>query len=420
VSLFPLVLAGFLAQAGGAAPGPSAEARCCELLEQGRFQDLAAFLETLPRDAPLRRGLETRVQRLVGIRERLVEAMNRNAVEVDIKDVNPRATVAGRVVGATPTIIKVKGTDRERQMIWAGLPPGVTYELARRFLERESGEDASLLSDLAEGLGLGDRLLELKSPAARDVAAAQAVRKAISGRSLDQARSAMAGALGEGTSGCWGVLARVWVARIEKEAEELARRREESLKKLPKGTSLALWHDFEEGPELISPGWERGMSVHPPEGSSARNRWCRRSVFVGRGLDWGEMIDEFNASAVPADPPAPAFTLKDNTWVSLRVYASNVKTLLIALDNVPDSSGVRYSIVEANLPAMDRWVEIKARLDDVSGHKPFRGIPLVRVGDPVWKLIFKAHRADRNKDDGHFFLDEVRVYTMPPDEVEDK
>ena len=106
----------------------------------------------------------------------------------------------------------------------------------------------------------------------------------------------------------------------------------------------------------------------------------------------------------------------DHQLLSCRVWADNVNILIVALDNVPHSRGERYSTIYVSIPRMNEWVDLRIRLDEFSRHRNFRGNALIRVGDPVWKLLFKARRADKNKRLGAFYLDDVRVYARPETE----
>lgn len=389
--------------------GPSDEATCLELLEQGRFADLAAFLEKLPKDSALRASLEAPVRRLADIHARLVASINRRAQRVELKDVHPASTRGGVLAGATATSLRIRDGDHERPLIWPALPPSVTLELARKYLEDEAAADAGLLRDLADGLGVPESLKPV-----------HAVRKAVGDRSLEAALAAWGEAGTPKPAGPWGAVASRWLERLAAARDAREKRKEAVARSLPKGAELQLWDDFEEGPELVAPAWDRGVTRELPEAGGPANRWCRRTVFAGRNLDWGEMLDQFRGAT--QTPPAPAFTLKENTWFSCRIYAVNTIDLRIGLDVSPEEQrGVRFALVVVRIPARDRWVDLRVRLDDASLHQRFRGIAPARVGDPIWRIAFMAERLDKNLDrPGMFHLDDVRIATIPPVEAEEK
>ena len=203
--------------AGSAAADPPSEGEILEYLAQARFQDVPALLEKLPPDSPVRAAAAGPAGRLADLKARLVAAVNAGNVAVGVKEIHPGASRDGTVVGATATHLKVQGETGTVRLLWAGLPPGATLELARRALASEAAADAALLPDLAEALGLADDLRTL-DPARVDAAAATAgIREALSTNAVEEARKRLDGLPKGAREGPWLALARSWVERRERE-----------------------------------------------------------------------------------------------------------------------------------------------------------------------------------------------------------
>ncbi len=417
-----MTLAGLVAlslAAGQAGTGLSEEARVFESVEKGRIAEALAFVDTLPADSPCRALTTGPLKRLASLRERLIAAINKGDVAVDLKDVHPDAKKGGRIVGATEGVLKVEDDERVRQLLWGGLPPGVTANLAAAFLKRDISEEPAIRRDLLESLGAADALRDLDPERASDVDATIAFRRALASRSPLEARKALAAREPRKEESPWLTLARLWLKRLDDSLARHDARRKEIAAALPEGAKLHLWEDFEEGPEQVSSAWERGITTVPPEGATVANRWCRRSVFVGKGLGWGEMIDEYYGDARPGDLRAPVCTLEPRLTLTARVWAVNVKQIHLALDSEPSDSGGHYSIIEVPVDRTDAWTRIKVRLDEQQKHKPFTQgftLPILKMGDPIWRVMFKAHRADPGRDDGFFYLDDLRIVTAAADE----
>lgn len=403
------------------AAAPSEEARILDLLQQGAFDEVRAHLEKQPVNSPLRLSLDKPVRRLIRIREQLLGAINAGAAKVDLKEVHPPAQRGGRIVGAGEGFLKVEDQGRERRLIWSGLPSTVTLELARRFLRKESATDRSLLLDLAEALGLVDELRGMNPDRADAAERVRAVRTAIARRSVMDAREALGDRAPKAGETPWLALGRRWVDRLESASRDRLERRATFEKTLPKGTALHLWDDFEEGPELVSPVWNRGWTHPAPDSAGTPNR-CRKSIFIGKNLGWGELADHCHAVESLTDRQ-PFCTLEDNLYLSLRVWPVNVQRLDIALINLPHEGDDRYSILEVPLQTPEAWNRVKVRLDDISRHKPWRvntSFPVLRMGDPIWRMRFTAFRADKSKEDGVLFLDDVRLYRLPAGQSDDR
>ena len=409
------LLAGFARQTGPS----SDEARLLEGVASGRFAETLAALEKLPKDSPYRPLLEGPLKRLAGLRERLVAAIDKGGVEVDLKAVHPEARRGGKIVGATESVLKVEDEERQRQVLWGGLPPRVTVALLKAFMKEEIAKEPAILRDLLEAIGNPEDLQAVDAARAADLETVRSVRRALGGRDAAPARKALEDRPLREDESPWLKLVRLWMKRLEDGLARHKARRKEIEEGLPKGAKLHFLEDFEEGPEQISVAWERGVTVPPPDGASDASRWCRKSVFVGKGLGWGEMIDQYHADALPRESAKPICTMEPRLTFSARIWATNVRQLNIALDNCPSDRGERYSIVPVEIPKNDGWTRIKIRLDELEKHHPFTSgmtLPLLKMGDPIWRIIFKAHRADKGREEGYFYLDDVRIVTASEDE----
>ena len=141
---------------------------------------------------------------------------------------------------------------------------------------------------------------------------------------------------------------------------------------------------------------------------------------MGKGLGWGEMIDEFHSEA-DGKKARPVAVLEEHLTLSMRVRGSNVDRIRVAMDNSHHQEGDRYSIIEVPLKNPESWNRIKVRLDDQSKHRPYTqgtSLPLLKMGDSIWSLSFEAHRADKGKPEGFFYLDDIRLTTGREDDDE--
>jgi hypothetical protein len=381
---------------------PSEEALALDLLEQGRFPELEVRVRAMPEDSALRALLEAPTGRLRAIHARLIETLDAGGRDIELKEVHPDALRGGKVVGATPTALKVNADGRTRQVLLAGLPGRVLLELARRVIK-----EVETVSELEAALGLGGP----------GTAEARAARDHVRGQRLAEARSAIGTAP---PGGLWAEVGRRWIARLEAAVAARDLRIAGAVAKLPRGAKMLFWQDFEEGPELLPRAWDRGIITTPPDGEAGGNAWSRKSVFVQRDLPWGEMLDEYEGIGNRPDR-APAFVMEERVFLAARIWSDNVRQMDIGMDTSPTASGERYSHIDLTLEKLGGWNEVKVRLDEFTKHRPYSSkIPLVRMGDQIWRLAFHARRADRNRPEGHFYIDDLRIYSLPRDDVEEK
>ena len=406
--------------AGAAAADPPSEGEILEYLTQARFQDASALVEKFPPDSPVRAAAAGPAGRLAGLQARLIEAVNAGNVAVDVKAIHPGALRDGTVVGATATHLKVQGESGVVRLLWAGLPPRATLELARRTLAAEAAADAALLPDLAEALGLADELRTLDPARADAVAATAEIREALATNAVEEARKRLDGLPKGAREGPWLALARSWVERLEKEMDRGGKDDGVPPLLVPAGAETVMMEDFEGTSGAAPSRWHRGLTGPPPDGVTKRNRWCRRTVFAGKTEHWGEMIDVCSGFPENPDPAVPEPLLRTGLTLACRIWPVNVRELVLVLHSrAKDQS--RAAEVLVPLPRMDGWTAIRVRLDDAMAYRPlYRGDApaFPQIGDPMLSIEFTARRADPARNDGCLYIDDVRLYRLPPDREE--
>jgi hypothetical protein len=412
-----LVLLFGIARTGLAASAVSDEAGILDLLERSRYHDAQRLLDGLPGDSPYPALAGPAVKRLVALKERIVSELNRKAQRVEVRDVHPDPNPlrGGRIVGATTQELTVEEDGISRRVIWSGLPPELTLRLARRCLG-DAPDAAPGLRDLEAAMEAVGVPIAPGSQSPGGSGVVPRVRHALAvARDLDKAREALAAAPRSETESPWTRLARLWVDRLSALRDGQAKRRQEAARTLPPGSTIPWWEDFEGGPELLSRGWGRGAIARPPDGSGPSNRWVHRAVAVNRALVDVDISQMFHVHNLPEGLNEPVFVLNERTYLTARVWVDNVKTVLLALSYNPQAEG-RYSRIEIPVDRSNAWVQIQVRLDDLSRHRNYRmlrGFPLLKLGDPVHLVAFSACWAEPGKGDGCFYLDDVRVYTVP-------
>lgn len=411
-----------------AAP-PVDEAAAFGYLRRGRFHELKAFVDALPETSACRPLLGPPARRLVEIKDRLIAAVNAGKAKVEFKDVHPAAFEGGRIVAATPLKLKIRNEEKEREVYWNGLPLSVTLEMARRFLAQDAAQDPALLKELGDAAGIvGEAgtpdqvraettlgvLRALYNLATQSQPSWAEYRTTWSFAWCRDRLSELSPAKGESP---WLTLARRWVARLEKAEADVVRRRGEAARRLPAGAVVHLWDDFEEGPELVPPGWWRGACCETPDSASRGNRWCHRALVGEKNGLTGEIFDDYAVLQSPERKPICVFG--EGLCLSARVWGANVNRFTLILTADGHENHANFSAIEVPLPRVNEWCQIKIRLDDMSLHRPCQWIeaPLFAIGAPILRLTFTANRADRSVDDGGLYLDNVCLYTAPADDA---
>lgn len=412
-----------------AAP-PVEEAAVFGYLQRGRFHELKNVIDALPETSPSRSLLGLPARRLVEIKDRLIAAVNAGKAAVDFRDVHPAAFEGGRIVAATPLKLKIRHGEKERDVYWNGLPLSVTFEMVRRFLTQDADQDAAVLKDLGEAAGI---VGEAGTPERDRVETTLGVLRTLHNLATqsqlrwaaDRAtwsfawcRDRLAGLSPAEGESAWLMLARRWVDRLEKAEADRVARWGEVARRLPAGAVIHVWDDFEEGPELVPPGWWRGVSCVPPDGASPANRWCRRTVLGEKNVLSGEMFEDYAALQSPDGKRIPICVFGEGLRLSVRVRGANVNQFSLILSADGHENHVNFSVLEVPLPRMNEWCRIKIRLDDLSLHRPcqWSEAPLFALGAPLLRLAFVANRADPAVDDGDLYLDNVCLYTAPADD----
>lgn len=396
----------------GAGAGVSDEALFFDYLRQARFKDLSAWMERLPPGHALEPARPW-VSRLSAAQASLIDAINRGGVDCDLKDVYPDSPKPGKIIGASAATLSVQDGDRRRSLIWSGLPSRVSYQLVRRYLGAEAGKNPALLTELADALGLDDEIRASRSAWADDVAAVETIRKALGERALSDAQQALRSRTAEGSVSPSLKVAATWVRRLEQAGAALAARKAEAAKLLPEGSSLALYEDFEGGPELLSKAWHKGSIADRPDGVDPRERWCLKSTFTGVREAFSELVAHLEFGA----PDVPAPVLEEGTVLSCRVWASNTRTVSIVMEAKNGDQSNRVSRIDAPVRP-EQWTRVRVRLGDVTLHRPrvayYSVVQPVALGDRLHWLRFEANRENPDRKDGYFCVDDLQIFGTPP------
>ncbi|HLY12012.1 MAG TPA: hypothetical protein VKW04_22110 [Planctomycetota bacterium] len=398
----------------GAGPGVSDEMLFFNYLREARFGELSSWMDKLPPGHSLE-AARPWVNRLSSAQQALIEAVNRGGIECDLKEVYPDSPKSGKIIGATATTLSVQDGERKRSLIWSGLPPRVTFLLARRYLTTEAEKDRTLLPELADALGLDGELRGSGDGWAGDVEAVEAVRKALGDRSLPEAQQVLGPRLeGKSVSPSLKVAA-LWVRRLEQAGAALAVRKGAAAGRLPVGSVLTLYEDFEGGPELFPKSWIKGSISARPDGSDPRDRWCLKSTFTGVREAFSELVAHLDFG-VPEDARP---LLEEWTYLSCRIWAFNTRTVSVVMEASNGDQSDRVSRIDTAVRP-EQWTRIRVRLGDVTLHRPrvayYSVVQPVALGDRMHVLRFEANRENTDRKDGYFYVDDLQVYVVkPPD-----
>lgn len=406
----PILAAAFALQAAGS--GASEEMTFFDHLRQGRFSELSAWVEKLPAGHPLE-SARPWVARLSATQKSLIDAINRGGTDCDLRDVHPDSPRSGKIVAATATTLTVRDGERKRTLIWSGLPPGVSYQLVRRFLPGEAEKDGALLQELADALGLADELRGLNKVWADDVATVEAIRAKLRERSLEEAKRALQARPGGESHSASLKVAELWVRRLEQAVLALAARKAVAAGQLPEGSTLFLYDDFEGGPELFPKSWVKGSLSARPDGPVPVDRWCLLSAFAGVQEAYGELVAHFELGGKEDS----ALVLEEGTSLSCRIWASNTRMVSVVMQAGSGDQSDRVSRIDVPIRP-ERWTPVRIRLGDVTRHRlrvAYADVVLpVALGDRIHALRFEANRENADRKDGYFYLDDLEVYSVKP------
>jgi hypothetical protein len=205
--------------------------------------------------------------------------------------------------------------------------------------------------------------------------------------------------------GLRGALVAAWAERVGAAEIRCRERQRQFQEALPAGAVVHLFADFEVGPEVLPPGWYRGSGVARPERAAEGS--CARSLFVGRGMHWGEMSVDYEHPEGVLTQWGPTLRLR------CRVWAENAKSLHLLLGGaVVSAPDPRRSVIEIPLPRAGEWIDIDVALAEKKA-KPFHPTHknLLRPGDDIRVLWFMAHRRDAALPEGALYIDDVVLYS---------